>query len=104
MVEIRTTRLLMRHWVAADRQTFADLNADPEVMEFLPGPLTREQSDALADRCATRVYRLGYGRSRRVMQRIGLRFVERFDHPGVPAASPLRAHVLYGVERRGWDA
>ena len=35
--------------------------------------------------------------SRRVMEKIGLRYdpAEDFDHPGVPERSPLRRHVLY---------
>jgi RimJ/RimL family protein N-acetyltransferase len=33
--------------------------------------------------------------SQAVMRRIGLTEVARFDHPRVPAGSPLRAHVMY---------
>ena len=47
---LRTSRLLLRPWQAADRAPFAALNRDPGVVEFLGEPLTREQSDALADR------------------------------------------------------
>ena len=42
--------MLLRPWRPEDREPFARLNADPEVMEFFPAPLTREQSDAFADR------------------------------------------------------
>ncbi len=35
----------------ADREPFARITADPRVMEFFPAVLTREQSDALIDRC-----------------------------------------------------
>lgn len=40
-------------------------------------------------------------KSRRVMEKIGLRHDPDgdFDHPGVPAGSPLRPHVLYRVAR-----
>jgi len=48
--ELRTERLLMRRWRESDREPFAALNADPEVMEHFPAPLTREQSDAFVDR------------------------------------------------------
>lgn len=39
--------------------------------------------------------------SRRVMEKIGLRYdpSEDFDHPGVPEGSPLRPHVLYRLRR-----
>lgn len=50
MVIAETDRLLLRHWRAADRLPFARLNADRRVMEFLPGLLSSEQSNALADR------------------------------------------------------
>jgi ribosomal-protein-alanine N-acetyltransferase len=47
---IETERLALRAWHDADRAPFAALNADPEVTEHLPGPLTRAESDALVDR------------------------------------------------------
>jgi len=50
--ELRTDRLLLRSWRDSDRAPFADMNADPAVMEHLPSPLTREESDALAERIA----------------------------------------------------
>ena len=46
--ELSTDRLLLRQWREEDLEPFAELNADPRVMEFFPAPLTREQSDALA--------------------------------------------------------
>jgi RimJ/RimL family protein N-acetyltransferase len=45
---IRTERLLLRQWRPEDREPFAAVNADARVMEFLPAPLARPQSDALA--------------------------------------------------------
>ena len=47
---IETPRLLLRPWRNSDRIPFAEQNADPIVMRFLSGPLTREQSDAYAQR------------------------------------------------------
>ena len=47
---MRTSRLLLRRWRAADREPFAALNADPQVMEHFPNRLTREESDAFIDR------------------------------------------------------
>lgn len=34
-------------------------------------------------------------RSQRVMQRLGMQFVEEFDHPALPSGHPLLRHVLY---------
>lgn len=41
-------------------------------------------------------------RSRRVMEKLGLRRDPDadFEHPGVPAGDPLRPHVLYRITRR----
>ncbi|HUB07578.1 MAG TPA: GNAT family N-acetyltransferase [Myxococcales bacterium] len=47
---LRTERLLLRPWRESDRGPFAVMNADPLVMEHFPRPLTREESDELADR------------------------------------------------------
>jgi RimJ/RimL family protein N-acetyltransferase len=49
-VVIRTERLLLRRWRQSDREPFAKMNADPRVMEFMPALLSRQESDALADR------------------------------------------------------
>jgi RimJ/RimL family protein N-acetyltransferase len=47
---METERLLLRQWRDEDLVPFAALNADPEVMEFFPAPLTPEQSADLAGR------------------------------------------------------
>lgn len=174
---IRTDRLLLRRWRPEDREPFSAINADPEVMQFMPAVLSRERSDALADRVEAHfavegfgpwavevvgdrdfigyvgllavsfdahftpaveiVWRLaaeqwgrGYAteaaaaalehgfeclgleeivsfavpantRSRAVMERIGMVRDEMgdFDHPSLPAGSPLRRHVLYRKTR-----
>lgn len=43
---IRTPRLQLRTWEAGDAQAFWELNQDPRVTEFLPGPLTMAQAEA----------------------------------------------------------
>ena len=47
---IRTDRLLMRRWRDEDREPFAELNADPAVMEHYQGLTPRDRSDAFIDR------------------------------------------------------
>jgi RimJ/RimL family protein N-acetyltransferase len=59
--EIRTDRLMLRGWRHADRGRFAELNADPQVAEFLGGPLDRDASDALVDRILVRWDSDGHG-------------------------------------------
>ncbi len=57
----RTERLLLRRWREDDRQPFADLNADPEVMRHFPAPLTRADSDRLAGLADQELGDRGYG-------------------------------------------
>ena len=45
-----TERCILRRWRESDKEPFAEMNADPRVMEFFPAALTREESDAFADR------------------------------------------------------
>jgi RimJ/RimL family protein N-acetyltransferase len=46
--ELRTARLRLRRWLPADRAPFAELNADPRVMEHFPATLSRAESDTRA--------------------------------------------------------
>jgi RimJ/RimL family protein N-acetyltransferase len=47
---LHTERLLLRRWRPSDREPFAALNSDPEVMEHLHGLMSRDESDAFIDR------------------------------------------------------
>jgi RimJ/RimL family protein N-acetyltransferase len=49
IIEFETARLRLRQWRQSDREPFAALNADPQVMEFFPAPIGREVSDASID-------------------------------------------------------
>jgi RimJ/RimL family protein N-acetyltransferase len=180
VAELRTDRLLLRQWRAADREPWAALNADPAVMEHFPAVLTPEESAAFLHRIRAAIDERGWGlwavevvggdpfigfvglqpvvdpampfggvevgwrlarsawgrgyasegakaavryafevlrlpevisftsvtnlRSQAVMRRIGLTHdpADDFDHPKVPADSPLRRHVLYRL-RNGSD-
>jgi RimJ/RimL family protein N-acetyltransferase len=42
--------------------------------------------------------------SQRVMERIGMTYVEDFDHPRLPAGHRLQRHVLYRITRAQWEA
>ncbi len=56
-----TPRVLLREWLDADLEPFAELNADPRVAEFLGAPLDRAASDALIDRIVARWASDGHG-------------------------------------------
>jgi len=92
MTEILTTaRLLLRRWRDADREPFQRLNADPPVMEFMPGLLTAKQSDQLVDRIEEHFERHRFGpfaaellEEKTFLGYIGL-YVPAFDAPFTPA-------------------
>jgi RimJ/RimL family protein N-acetyltransferase len=58
---LTTSRLCLRAWREEDLPAFAALNADPRVMEFLPKPLSRAESDVFAARIAEHFDRNGFG-------------------------------------------
>jgi RimJ/RimL family protein N-acetyltransferase len=66
-VVLTTPRLLLRTFRADDLPTYAALNADPEVVEFLGGPLSRQESDEIAE----------YAQALHAREGIGLLAVER---------------------------
>jgi RimJ/RimL family protein N-acetyltransferase len=59
--EIETARLLLRRWRDADREPFAELCADPRVMEFFPATQRRDEADAVIDRLRSHIDRHGFG-------------------------------------------
>jgi RimJ/RimL family protein N-acetyltransferase len=58
---ITTSRLQLRRWRPSDRQPFQAINADPRVMEFLPGLLSPQDSDDLIARIETHFDHHGFG-------------------------------------------
>ena len=59
--DLRTERLHLRRWRESDREPFAELNADPLVMEFYPSTLTSAESDAFVDRIEAHFDGTGFG-------------------------------------------
>jgi len=47
---LKTERLLLRPWRESDFPPFAQINADPRVMEYFPAALSSAESDQLASR------------------------------------------------------
>ena len=99
---IETTRLRLRIWRTTDRNAFATLNSDVEVMADEGGPIDRASSDAKLERYIKAFERYGFGRW----------VVE--DHDGVflgyagvmpsPAGHPFGAHFEIGwrLVRTAW--
>ena len=61
MIPLKTRRLILRRWTAADREPFARMNTDPGVMEYLGEPLSREQSDEVVDQIKAHFRTHGFG-------------------------------------------
>ncbi|HLQ45876.1 MAG TPA: GNAT family N-acetyltransferase [Planctomycetaceae bacterium] len=60
-IELHTERLILREWRDADLQPFSALNADSEVMRFMPRQLSREESDDRARRIRDHFKQHGFG-------------------------------------------
>jgi len=58
---LQTPRLLLRPWRDADLAPYAALNADREVMRHFPALLSREESDAQAERIRAKLDAQGWG-------------------------------------------
>lgn len=61
LIELETARVRLRQWQSSDLEPFAALNSDPRVMEFFPAPLSRSESDAMAQRCQSLIAERGWG-------------------------------------------
>lgn len=99
---IDTPRLRLRPWREADRDAFAALLADPEVMHDLGGPVGRAASDAKLDRYMAAIRR--HGTCRLAIEDLSGRFL---GYAGVmPAADghPLGPHFDIGwrLRRAAW--
>lgn len=58
---LRTERLLLRRWAAEDREPFARIMADPEVMRYRKAPLSGAESDAMIDENEASFESRGFG-------------------------------------------
>ena len=58
---LKTDRLLLRPWRKSDLEPFAELNADPVVMEHFASPLSCAESDAMVERISAHFIQHGFG-------------------------------------------
>lgn len=61
MITLNTKRLILRPWKEEDLEPFAQLNADPRVMEYFPAVMSRKESNDLALRIRSRMQEQGWG-------------------------------------------
>jgi len=58
---IRTERLVLRQWEERDREPWAAMGVDPEVMQHFPRMLDRVSADNMFDRMRSRIDENGWG-------------------------------------------
>jgi len=58
---LQTNRLILRQWNDEDLIPFAQLNADPVVMEYFPATLSTVESDDLANTIRSLIEQRGWG-------------------------------------------
>jgi RimJ/RimL family protein N-acetyltransferase len=61
LIQPQTARLQLRQWQDRDRDPFAAMGADPQVMEHFPALLDREASNAMVDRLQALIADRGWG-------------------------------------------
>ena len=61
MEPITTARLILRSWKDSDYLPFFKINSDPDVMEYFPALLSREESDEMATEIQHRINNNGWG-------------------------------------------
>lgn len=93
---IETARLVLRQWNDEDVDAWADMNADPKVMEFFPGVMPRERSYEQAALMRADLAKNGYGWF----------VMERKDEPGfagIMALDDIRHDMPFRPLREiGW--
>lgn len=61
MTSLKTKRLILRPWRDEDLEPFAQLNADPRVMEYFPSTLSQEESHQMVRRMQAKLEERGWG-------------------------------------------
>ncbi len=87
---IETDHLILRGFRDSDRDSFAAMNADPEVMRYFPAPLSRAESDALLDRARCKWRELGLCYFAAEVKGAGFLWLHRLQ----PAALPGPFHPV----------
>jgi len=99
---IETSRLRLRAWRESDRDEFAEMHADPEVMVDAPRPLTREKSGRKFDRYVAAFQRDGF--CQWAVETLDGDFVGYAGVTRIASDHPLGAHIGAGwrLVRRAW--
>ena len=100
---LETRRLKLRRWREDDLEAFAAINADPEVMEHFPGPLSRRESDELVEKIEAGFEANGFGLWA-LEVRAGGEFIgfTGLDVPGFEADFMPAVEVGWRLVRSAW--
>lgn len=60
-IYIETDRLILRSWKKSDRDVFAEMNNNDNVMKYFPATLSVEESNSFADRINSEFEETGFG-------------------------------------------
>lgn len=58
---IETDRLILRKWEERDLEGLVQMNADPQVMEFFPAVMSRQDSERMFERLMAKQVKYGFG-------------------------------------------
>lgn len=105
IIEPKTERLRLRQWKEGDRDAFASMSSDPQVMEFFPKTMSRAESDAVVDKCQSLIAQRGWGvwavellETKEFIGMIGLH-IPSADLPFQPCVE-----ILWRLARPHWGA
>jgi len=100
---LTTDRIILRQWRSDDRESFAAMNADPDVMRFFDKPRSRAESDATADRLEAHIGEHGFGfwaaEFRETEEFIGFVGLE-YTPPELPCSPAVE--IGWRIEKRHW--
>lgn len=92
---LQTDRLRLRQWLPSDREPFARMNADKDVMRYFEKTRTRQESDDTIERLESHISQYGFGFWAAELRSSGV-FVGFVGMQHVPADMPFAPAVEIG--------
>lgn len=103
---LTTKRLILRPWEFEDFKPFAQLNADPRVMEYFPSIMTSQESDQLALRIKEKLENNGWGMWAAALldsnQFIGFIGLNEVSHASLPAPFTPAVEIGWRLAFNHW--